>query len=461
MSERPELKAHFESTPTGTSTLSLEISIVGESRGAVAILVDLSDSADITDQDLLRLRRLLQSLPRQWTVILDSLGPALPGCPTTNVADIVDGVLDLPGLFLRQESLRQQRRTGSFLGPALHRSLDNPCFRDAERQIVLVMTDGHLHDIEPLANSRSWTIVGLGLARGTANAERWHKVVPGAEHLTPERTDAGKRVRDLAGIRFCDNCRVDVPGVAFNYRAAHDCSTTPAKELVNGPIDWAFGLGNLLFEIPLADGHPVPTHVTIREEGGAEVSLPVNVTGTTPHSPAAGDAVTPVATHGIDVVPANQARVLAAHLKDLVERKRGWQDESGSLHGSVTTLPTLASWLDGSGEPSCDGMLLVIPPIPEQDGGEIPILSIALHGNRENIFTAGSVLGSTQAFGCDVTHEFSFHRLDARWVFRVASTPPKYLPPRSSIVIADSSWRCSGDRCEVFFSGPLRLSRSR
>ena len=121
------------------------------------------------------------------------------------------------------------------------------------------------------------------------------------------------------------------------------------------------------------------------------------------------DTVTPVASHGIDVVPAAQARVLAAHLKDLVERKRTWQEDSGSLHGSVTTLPTLASWLDGSGRPSCDGLLLVIPPIPEHDGVDIPILLIALHGNRENTFVAGTVLGSKQTFDCDINHEFSFH----------------------------------------------------
>ena len=460
MSERPELKARFELTPAGTSMLALEVSIIGESRGAVAILVDLSDSVDVTDQDLLRLRRLLQSLPRQWTVILDSLGPALPDRPTTNVADIVDGVVDLPGLFLRQDTLRQQRRTGSFLSPALRRSLDNPCFRDAERQIVLVITDGHLHDIEPIVSTGTWTILGLGLARGSANAERWHKVVPGAEHLASKRTDAGKLVRDLTGIRFCGSCRVDVPGVAFRYRAAHDCSATTGKELINGPIDWAFGLGSLLLEIPFADGHPLPTHVTIREEGRTEVSLPVQVPGTARKSPVGDDAVTPVAAHGIDVVPAAQARVLAAHLKDLVERKRTWQEDSGSLHGSVTTLPTLASWLDGSGRPSCDGLLLVIPPIPEHDGVDIPILLIALHGNRENTFVAGTVLGSKQTFDCDINHEFSFHRLDARWVIRGDSIPLKSLPPRSSIVITDSSWRCSGERCEVLFSGPLRASRS-
>ena len=460
MSEHPELKVRFDPTPDGATRLALEVSILGESQGVVVILVDLSDSVDVTDQDFLRLRRLLQSLPRNWSVILDSLGPALPDCPTANVADIVDGVIDLPGLFLRQDALRQQRHTGSFLGPALRRSLDHPCFRDAKRRVLLVITDGRLHDIEPLASDQILTTIGLGLSRGTFSADRWQKVVPGAKHLTPDRTDAGKVVRDSAGIRFYGNCRIDVPGVAFRYRAAHDCSTTPAKELVNGPIDWVFGLGNLLLEIPVAIGQPIPEAVTIREEGGAEVSIPVKVAGTAQEAPASSEVVVPVVASGIDVLPAPQARVLAVFLQDLAERKRSWKEDDGSLPTVVKALPTPASWLSGSGHPSCDGLLLVIPPIPEQDSVEIPILAIGLHGNRDNVFAAGTVLGSDHTFDCDTTHEFSFNRLDARWIFRGVSTPSKSLPPRSSIVMTDSFWRCREERCQVFFSGPLREPRS-
>ena len=460
MSEYPALKARLEPTPDGATRLALEISIVGESHGAVAVLVDLSDSVDVTPQDFHRLRRLLQALPRSWGVFLDAFGPALADRPTATVADIVDGVIDLPGMFLRPDAVRQRRGTGSFLGPAMRRFREQPRFESVERRIAFVLTDGALVDLEPLASGNWGTIIGVGLTRSSFNAERWHQVVPDAECLAPDRTDAGKVVRELAGTRFSGTCRVDVPGAAFRYRAAHVTPTEPGTDPVKGPIDWVFGLGNLLIEIPATVGSPFPERVTIREEAGDEVSLPVQVIGGEHGASGPNEASVPAVANGVDVVPGEHAQSLSALLEDLVTRKLPWQADDGSLPDVVKTLPAVSSWLDGSGHPCCAGLVLVIPPLAASGSDGIPILAIALSDDRENAFIAGTVLGDQQGFRCETTHELSFHRLDARWVFRCEAASSKSLPPRNSVSIADSCWKYGDEQCRVFFSGPLRSIRS-
>ena len=92
-----------ETTGDRTVMTVVEVSAEVSRCGHVLVVVDLSDSSPVANADLSRLRRLLASLPRGWTVAVAGLGGIAPTVPTQGagftVGDIVDGVVDLAAAF--------------------------------------------------------------------------------------------------------------------------------------------------------------------------------------------------------------------------------------------------------------------------------------------------------------------------------------------------------------------------
>ncbi len=102
--DEPIASASRNAAADGAEVTLVEVSAEASCGGLVLVVIDLSDSSPVADSDLSRLRRLLASLPRGWTVELAGLGGTSPArgvrADRTTVGHIVDGVVDLPAVFM-------------------------------------------------------------------------------------------------------------------------------------------------------------------------------------------------------------------------------------------------------------------------------------------------------------------------------------------------------------------------
>ncbi len=104
MMDEPLVAAWRETADDGTIMTVVEVLAEVSQGGHVLVVVDLSDSSPVASADLSRLRRLLASLPRGWAVKLTGLGGTSPSNDVqgdrATVGHVVDGVIDLPAVFM-------------------------------------------------------------------------------------------------------------------------------------------------------------------------------------------------------------------------------------------------------------------------------------------------------------------------------------------------------------------------
>lgn len=188
--DRPVATQRFETSPEGEDVVVVEVSVLSGDRRACVILLDLSDSSTLAAQDVRRLRKVLQVVPRDWAAIVRPFGRREGGAAglDSTVGEVVDGAADIEGTLLGDESLRTGRMTGSFLGHALRQAAIDDVASRFEATLLLVLTDGRLHDVTAVELPRGVSAVGMGIGPAI-DIHRWQDIVPHAELLAPSRSD--------------------------------------------------------------------------------------------------------------------------------------------------------------------------------------------------------------------------------------------------------------------------------
>lgn len=445
----------METTQGDEPSLVVELSVTAVADGAVVILVDLSDSVAVTAHDLRRLQKLLQVIPREWRAFFGKIGRMSgAGCVGSTVGEIVDGALDLEKLYLNEESVGQGLGSGSFLGAAL-RSVSLPDIASRHSStLLLVVTDGRIHDIGRVTLPNGVRCVGLG-AGALVDRERWHEAVPGSELVESSRPDVFAVVRRHAGVVFLGPCTIEVPGVSYRIRSAL-ASTGQRADVVSGPSRWDFTLGNARIEIPAAAAGSLD-QITVRSDVGACVALPLSRARVSAalRAPELG----PVAACHVAELPRGAIAALQQAMNELISQRQSWQDSDDRLGIRVPDgVSELVLCPDG--RPRFDAIVVIVPDEPtDQDPASLPTAWLPIKRD-EGLELASSLEGVfPAAFTALRSISLMFHRFDARWtIHHAANSRIISLPPRGGCEVDAEVAMLDGRRCRVFFSGPLRRS---
>lgn len=452
ISDRPVARQRVESTPRG-DVLVVELSVIAAADCGVAIVVDMSDSCDVSVHDFRRLRKLLQVVPREWRVCLGGTAASAPVAGAT-VGDIVDGVVDLEKLYLGADSVRRGRVGGSFLFEMLRRMEFDQWSLARSSTLLLVLTDGRLHDLGRLTLPPTTRCIGLAIGSGEAATSRWQEILPDNELLESSRPDLVAVIRDHAGCTFLGPCTIEIPGAEYRVRALVDAHLTQEIACRGGPSRWDFSTGSARVEIPLPFPGQLQT-ISIRSAAGSVENIAVDVASgcaNTDVAPSTTGAVT--RAHAVSISSAD-AKSLMSRLCELVSARRTWQDDEQKL-----LIPHPSEALQGNvtpdGRPRCDALVVVVP--SDDAGAAASHAAIWVPIRRDERVDLASCLRAAGGGSMSVTSavQLSYHRLEARW-FMQSTSGAVALSPRGGLELDLDVSSSEGIRYRVFFSGPLRV----
>ena len=449
-SDRPVATQRLGTTPEGEEVVVVEVSVISGERRACVILLDLSDSSALTAQDVRRLRKVLQVVPRDWATIIRPFGhrDAGPAGLDSTVGEVVDGAADIEGVLLGDDSLRIGRVAGSFLGHALRQAAIDDVASRYDSTLLLVLTDGRLHDVKAIEVPHGVTVVGMGVG-SLIDARRWQEVVPSAELLEPSRSDT--MVRRQAGCSFLGPCRIEVPGIRYRLGAALDAARVRA-ELTEGVVSWDFSRGAARIEIPVAFAKAGGT-IRVTADDGSSSTLDM-ITEAAVAQRDEDPAATVSIGHVVDMA-ATDVAALMKHFVDLIGQRAPWQQADGRLSIMATeSLPTAV--VSSRGLPCCHAMVVVVPDVGDVAGeSRIPVVWIPLHRDSDVAVQVADCLAAASFIANEPTR-LMFHRLDARWLVSVGGREEVALPPRFGQELSVAVSTRDGVRCRTFFSGTIR-----
>ena len=451
-SDRPVATQRLGTTPEGEEVVVVEVSVISGERRACVILLDLSDSSALTAQDVRRLRKVLQVVPRDWATIIRPFGrrDAGPAGLDSTVGEVVDGAADIEGVLLGDDSLRIGRVAGSFLGHALRQAAIDDVASRYDSTLLLVLTDGRLHDVKAIEVPHGVTVVGMGVG-SLIDARRWQEVVPSAELLEPSRSDTIAVVRRQAGCSFLGPCRIEVPGIRYRLGAALDAARVRA-ELTEGVVSWDFSRGAARIEIPVAFAKAGGT-IRVTADDGSSSTLDM-ITEAAVAQRDEDPAATVSIGHVVDMA-ATDVAALMKHFVDLIGQRAPWQQADGRLSIMATeSLPTAV--VSSRGLPCCHAMVVVVPDVGDVAGeSRIPVVWIPLHRDSDVAVQVADCLAAASFIANEPTR-LMFHRLDARWLVSVGGREEVALPPRFGQELSVAVSTRDGVRCRTFFSGTIR-----
>jgi hypothetical protein len=449
--DRPVMTQWLETTAEGEQVVVAEVTMASNGSQACIILVDLSDSSSITAQDIRRLRKVLQVVPRGWRAIVrpfGMLGSGQSGIDST-VGEVVDGAADIERVLLGEESLRRGRVSGGFLGDALRRASIDDVSAHHTSTLVLVITDGRLHDVGAIHVSDRVRVLGIATS-SSFDAKRWHDTVPNSEFLEPARPDTVAVVRRCAGCAFLGPCTIEVPRSRYRLRASLDVlreQTAP----VEGFSSWDFTRGAVRIEIPASAAAAVGA-ITVRAEDGSQVTLPVSADKPLIR-PAPMASETTAACQVVDM-HREHANKLMEQMLQLVGQRTVWQKADGTVplavaEGRPETL------MGPDGRPLCEALVVVVPECSGDDSDcRMPVAWVPVARDEVAEITRSLPEASFRAAQSGV---LSFHRLDARWMLAIGGERAIALPPRGVHELSVAVTTPDGIQCRVFFSGSFRV----
>ena len=453
--DHPVARSRKEVTTAG-EMLVIDLEIVTASDRLVCVLVDDLDSAALGVQDLRRLRKLLQVMPRRWPAVFGAVSGcklAQSHCATT-IGEVVDGAFDLEALFLSDTVRRRGRASGSFLQSGWD-SLEHVVSRtSASQSLLVVLTDGRLHDIEHLMLPEGVACLGLALGAADPSFARWRDVVPNADLHQPTRADLVAAVRRFAGCAFLGPCIVDVAGRPHRVMSPFDSQCSSEGDFKTDLGRWDFSLGTARLEIPLANSDGL-REITIRSDAG--LSATVSIDCAPPSSKLAdGEPEGMTVAHSISATRSDAVALIAA-LREISSRRGSWQDDQGKLAVSFAELLP-DSIVTREGRPQCDAMLVLIAEEQCQQGEAISTLWLPL--SRESPV---EISDCWRAFGVegiekpvDMTMAIAYHRFDARWIVSTPGRANIEIPPRGGSELTLIGKAADGTRILAFFSGEFR-----
>lgn len=451
-----------ETTGDRTVMTVVEVSAEVSRCGHVLVVVDLSDSSPVANADLSRLRRLLASLPRGWTVAVAGLGGIAPTVPTQGagftVGDIVDGVVDLAAAFTAANVVNCARAAGSFLAPTLD-SFARAAGGATDRAVVgVILTDGRLVDVDPVHLPEGMRLLGLAPDAGGQDRHRWREVV-GEHELIGSDGDPVGALRLLAGCAFHGPCTVTISGGTYRVQAGHDGESAAGPVSTERHLRWDFSLTRLRLEFT---GAEVPVHLDVAGAGGAiaRVAVP-QVDGERPPRGSMESAGHEPAVMAVEILLAvDEAREILRRAGELSANHVGWFADDGTPTLVAPGSAMAAHLLDATGRPAADAFLL-IGPAESGDGDEHAgaLLVVPVHRAAPTRFAEGVIGPAAKPLTVRQKWSLRFDNLEARWIVTIDRSAAIQLPPRGSHAVPVDVCDCQDRRCVVFFSGPVGPSR--
>jgi hypothetical protein len=459
--DEPLVTAWRETAGDGTVMTVIEVSAEASQGGHVLVVIDLSDSSPVANADLSRLRRLLASLPRGWAVELAGLGGPSPASGVrgdrVTVGHMVDGVVDLPAVFMDAHVVGRARAAGSFLSPTVE-AFARSTGPTANRTLVgVVLTDGRLADVDPVRPPECMRLVGIAPAAGGHDRHRWRDVVGDHEFIGSDGDPVGA-LRALAGCAFHGPCTVTIPRGTYRLQAEYDGTSPAGSTSTERQIRWDFSLGRLRLEFT----GEVPTHLDVAGAGGAAARVAVpTVAGERP-APGAGEPAGPAATEVAAelLLTVEEARELLHRAGELSAARAGWFADDGTPTLVASGSAMAAHLLDAAGEPAADAFLLIGPAeAGDGDGHAGGLLVVPVHRDTPTRFAEGVIGSATKPLTVRQKWSLHFDNLEARWIVTIDQSAAIQLPPRGSHSIPVDVYDYRERRCVVFFSGPVGPGR--
>ncbi len=179
--------------PSGADGFIVQISASPPKNGAVAVVLDTSDSFPLNRAILSHASKLISVLPRRWPLWLYRISSGEPVAPLDSyrVEDLQEERLDFQDCLERTEVISQGSKCGSFVRPALEAIEKANGLAEVDEVIVLLLTDGEFFDVAPCEVLKTITLAGLSTNLETAKVKQWHRVFPGTplHTLTDQKLD--------------------------------------------------------------------------------------------------------------------------------------------------------------------------------------------------------------------------------------------------------------------------------
>ena len=462
MKEGPFIEGRIESGGSADERLILKVGVTGSQDGRLLLLVDLSDSCAITKDDLHRLSRFLQPVPRDWPIGLGMVSSTvLVGDPgrTMTVADVVDGVVDLPTVFLSPKSVRGGLHAGSFLGPSIDMHLfgkEANAGHDG-RVVVVVLTDGMLSDLDAVTLPEGVAVLGIMPPNADEADARWREVLPHSHLLGASDPAGAGLLRILAGCSFYGPCTIVIPVGTYRLRAEHETPNGNLSGRSERSQLWDFSLGNAWFEFYRRENAVYPTHLVILGVHGDEVSLPVRyelaqtVNATLLACPPKDNLASSLS---LVSTTRTEVKALAGALEQVIASKQTWQNPDGCLSIPIPSNARIPGVIDPEGQPMSDAIVLILS--ESVDGDDNVMLFIAgLQSTATWELDHSSDHNGNRVFTAEERMYLYYHKLDARWIFQVGEGKAEVLPPRGPSQLQANVTDGQGRPCRVFFSGTL------
>lgn len=457
MSDGPEVSVCRCRSASGEAIVLVEIGVEGRQPGALALVIDLSDSSPVAASDLGRLPRLLGSLPRRWAVAITGLGQALSEAASRyealTVGDLVDGVVDFVGLCLDTTVLSRERAAGSFAASAIRRCLNRFDLAFGHR-VVVVVTDAKWADIDPVRLPSEVRVLGVAPEQGTVDQSRWAEIIEGAPFLGRDSGgDTVGRVRAVVGCGFAGPCTITIPRGRYGIRGG-DGTKSIAPVTERSRLTWDFSLqGRLSLEFA---GAVFPDFLLIEGSGGLEVRLPLPVpeASVEPEVKAVTGGNGSTSQDVMRIALSREELVECANkVRELAEARQGWRSADGHL-AVCGPHSALSRWLvDEHCQSRSDAFVLIVPEHAQRD--EAPEVFLVAVSRESKLHFDGDS-GETIPVFANGSWCLYFNKLENRWMYSLAGCPPVALAPRGShsipVVMSDRERRV----CGVFFSGTLR-----
>lgn len=448
--------------PKGVPCFTVEVAVEVRQSGSVLLVVDLSDSSQVTAAEIARLPRLLSPLPRTWGVQITGLGDAAFVAASRRgaltIGDVIDGVVNLGDTLFDPAVIARERAAGSFLSPALNRFVSSAA-PETTRLFALIVSDGRLADVDPVGLPGQMQVLGLTPDHGHPDVARWNGIVPGATLIGRDTDmDAIGALRSAAGCSFHGPCMVILPDGACRMRAANDAAAASQPPTTEKRRPWDFSLrGKLLLEFV---GSNVPDHIVIEGADKASVRLALPKPSATrsrsedaPRRPQTGS------DHEVIHLTLDPADAIAVVKKahELAEARAPWQGVDGSLAIVRPDSSLAARLVDASQRPRADGFLLIAAgeeDLPTTAESRRVLLVPLTRGCR---FEVPSSTDASPLAPCVAAAAWSFHfdNLENRWILGAANAAPAALPPKGSHGLPVDVRDDRGRSCHVFFSGPM------
>lgn len=441
----------------------LKVEVAPPEKCAVVVVLDLSDSCGSMQVEISRLPRLLEALPRNWPLWIYRLSDAHPLHSSATVAHVCDGSVDLMRFAGNRRTIERSQATGSYLLPPLEAIIARTRQEEVSRVNVLVLTDGELFDLAPLALPQGIRLIGLTSKRDVDRQRHWNRVLPGNRLclLSDTALDAFFQESNCA---FFGSCQIELATLQPFVPILHFNAQTGDRHTVHdAPLFWNFIDGPLLLQIA-ASPEKLANLELVLTSLRTNFSAPLRLAGASPQG------ISPEELAGFDRSTKNKVHSLfevstedecfpdawnaLGEAARMARERAAWIDEDGRLQVFKDAVFRNQLW-NGDQVPISDSWLCLCSSEPDSEptpGARIVV--VAMERNRRPALHW--MLGDKLPFGSvDASLRIEFDVMENRWMVQYGTDRPNELNPFGS---QELSLKLGGTAAswKAYFSGSLR-----